>query len=172
MSKMIPDTTGEKILVAKVVAPHGVNGALSAESFSDNPRRFAAGSVLLAADGRQFTVTAASPHKGRLLLTLAGVTDRTAAEGLRGLELYASLDQVESLPEGSFYHFQLLGLRVWDGERDLGELTDILNYAANDVYLIRDEAGRELLLPALKSVVLAVDLAQRVMRVRLPEGLS
>ncbi|MBR5429004.1 MAG: 16S rRNA processing protein RimM [Firmicutes bacterium] len=161
-----------KVLVAVVIAPHGINGAVSAESYSDNPRRFAPGAELTTAQGQVMRIVSASPHKGRLLLCLAGVSDRTAAEKLRGLRLYVDQSEVEPLPEGSWYWFQLLGLTVRDANGPLGEITDVLTYTANDVYVVRREDGRELLLPALRSVVKRVDIASGVMEVELPEGLE
>ena len=92
-----------KVLVAAIAAPHGIDGAVSAEVYSDNPRRFAAGAELATASGEKLRIVSASPHKGRLLLHLSGVEDRNAAEKLRGLRLYVDESEVEPLPEGSWY---------------------------------------------------------------------
>ena len=162
----------DKVLVAVVVAPHGLNGAVSAESCSDNPRRFNPGAELITAQGQVMRITSASPHKGRLLLCFAGVEDRDAAEKLRGLRLYVDRSQVEPLPEGSWYWFQLLGLEVRQHGVRLGELTDVLPYTANDIYLVKRDDGRELMLPALRSMVKKVDLEAGVMEVELPAGLE
>ena len=159
-----------KVLVAVVVSPHGLDGAVSAESYSDNPRRFAAGAALSTAQGQVLHIVSASPHKGRLLLCFEGISDRNAAEKLRGLKLYVDQDQVEPLPEGSWYWFQLIGLEVRQEGRRLGELTDVLPYTANDIYVVKQDDGRELLLPALRSVVKKVDLEARVMEVEWQES--
>ena len=161
-----------KVLVAVVAAPHGVRGAVSAECCSDNPRRFAAGAELTTARGRTLHIVSASPHKGRLLLCFEGVNDRNEAEKLRGERLYVDAAAVEPLPEGSWYWFQLLGLSVCTAGRKLGELTDVLPYTANDIYVVRREDGSELLLPALRSVVKRVDLKAGIMEVELPAGLE
>ena len=161
-----------KVLVAVIAAPHGIDGAVSAEVYSDNPRRFAAGAELATASGEKLRIVSASPHKGRLLLRLSGVEDRNAAEKLRGLRLYVDESEVEPLPEGSWYWFQLLGLTVKEKGRVLGEIADVLPYTANDVYVVQRENKKDLLIPALKDVVKQVDLDAKVMEVELPAGLE
>ena len=161
-----------KVLVAVIAAPHGIDGAVSAEVYSDNPRRFAAGAELATASGEKLRIVSASPHKGRLLLHLSGVEDRNAAEKLRGLRLYVDESEVEPLPEGSWYWFQLLGLTVKEKGRVLGEIVEILPYTANDVYVVRRQNKKDLLIPALKDVVKQVDLDAKVMEVELPAGLE
>ena len=161
-----------KVLVAVIAAPHGIDGAVSAEVYSDNPRRFAAGAELATASGEKLRIVSASPHKGRLLLRLSGVEDRNAAEKLRGLRLYVDESEVEPLPEGSWYWFQLLGLTVKEKGRVLGEIVEILPYTANDVYVVQRENKKDLLIPALKDVVKQVDLDAKVMEVELPAGLE
>lgn len=160
----------ENILVAVIIAPHGVRGAVSAERLSDNPRRFAVGATLRTEQGGTLTVASASPHKGRLLLAFADVVSREAAEKLRGVKLYAT-DAPPPLGEGSYYHYQLIGMAVYDRGARLGEITDVIPYTANDVYVVKRDDGGETLLPALRAVVRRVDTAAGRMDVELPEGL-
>ncbi len=117
-------------------------------------------------------IGSASPQKGRLLLHLSGVADRNAAEKLRGVRLYVDESEVEPLPPGSWYWFQLLGLSVREKGRVLGEIAEILPYTANDVYVVKRENKKDLLIPALKDVVKQVDLEAKVMEVELPAGLE
>ena len=159
------------IQVAAIIAPHGVAGMVSADGLSDNPRRFSAGAELKDAAGRLFRIQSAGRHKGRLLLKLAGVDNREQAEKLRGLALYVEPGDSPPLPEGEYYHFQLLGLEVREDGRRLGEISDILSLSANDVYVLRRDDGGETLIPALKSVVRKVDLVAGYLEVMLPEGL-
>jgi 16S rRNA processing protein RimM len=72
-----------------------------------------------------------------------------------------ALDQAAPLGEDEYFYFQLIGLPVYDEAGDrLGELAEILETGANDVYVIRGGPGGELLLPAIKSVILRIDLEQ------------
>ena len=78
---------------------------------------------------------------------------------------------VPPLPEGEYFHFQLLGLRVLTEEgEDLGRVCEILETGSNDVYIVANDSG-ELLLPALADVVREVQVSEGLMVVRLPEGL-
>ena len=159
------------VLVGVITSPHGVNGVVSAECLSDNPRRFTAGAEFFDDHGQVYVLEQASPHKGRLLVRLRGYDDRDAAEKLRGVKLYVSPAPDEQLPEGQYYHYQLTGLEVREKGGVLGTLTDVLQYAANDVFLVKSADGKEILVPALKAVVKKVDLEAGVMEVELPEGL-
>ena len=96
---------------------------------------------------------------------------RIKAEALRGIKLYISASDSAPLPEGEYYHYQLIGLQVKENGQPIGRLEDILAYSANDVFLVRTTDGRELLLPALKSVVKKIDIAAGYMDVEIPEGL-
>lgn len=159
--------------MAKIRSSHSIGGCVNAESLSDNPLRFQAGAAFCLSDGRVLTLERdASLHKGHLLLKFKGIDDRNAADLLRGQTLFVPVDSVPALPEGSWYHFQLIGLSVKEGDTVIGELTDVLSYTANDVYVVKRTDGKELLLPALKSVVKKVDLTAGIMEVSVPEGLE
>jgi len=156
-----------KIRVAHVRRPHGLDGELLVESLSDSPDRFRRGTVLHAGS-RELTIGGARPMPGGLALKLDGVADRAAAAALRGAYLEVDEDQVEQLPEGHYYHWQLVGLRAQDpAGRELGEVVDVLEYPANDIYVVRGPGG-DTLVPALASVVTSVDLAGGRMVVDLP----
>ena len=159
------------ILVGVIIAPHGVAGAVSAESLSDNPRRFIAGAQFFDEQGATYTLEKASPHKGRLLLLFQGVHSRDDAEALRGVKLYIDASTSAPLPEGEYHHYQLIGLQVRENGALIGQLEDILSYSANDVFLVRTTDGHELLLPALKSVVKKVDIPAGYLDAEIPEGL-
>ncbi|HZK00776.1 MAG TPA: ribosome maturation factor RimM, partial [Tissierellaceae bacterium] len=79
---------------------------------------------------------------------------------------------VYPLPEGYYYHFQLEGMDVYDDKLGhLGKLTDVLETGANDVYIVKSEKYGEILIPAIKQVIKAVDVETNIMRVELLEGL-
>lgn len=159
------------VIVGRIRSAWGLRGDVSVEALSDAPMRFAPGSVLRLR-GRATRVERSRKGKRGLLVKLDAANDRTQAESLRGLELTVLPDEVEALPDGMYYHFQILGMRVLteDGEQ-LGAVSEIIATGANDVYVVHEEGRRDILIPALPDVVLDVDVQAGKMLVSLPDGL-
>lgn len=146
----------------------GLAGEVEVEPLTDDPARFHSGlSVHAGSAVRQVEkVRGGTPT---LVLKFVGVDDRNLAERLRGQYLEIDASEANRLPEGSYYHWQLVGLQVVDpAGRPLGRLTDVLNYPANDIYVVSD-GTKEVLVPALAQVVRLVDLEAGRMVVHLPE---
>jgi 16S rRNA processing protein RimM len=116
-------------------------------------------------------LTAIRPLRHLLVAVFQGIDSRTAAEAVRGFEICIPRTAAPALPEATYYHHDILGLTVETeaGER-LGEIVDIWPSAAHDLYVVRRDAG-EWLLPAVRTFILQVDVARRVMVVRPIEGL-
>jgi 16S rRNA processing protein RimM len=107
-----------------------------------------------------------------MLIRFNGVETPEDVGQLRNQWVYVEASEVPPLPEGQIYQHELFGFSVVDdGENLLGELVEIIETGANDVYVVRDATGREILLPAIPSVILELDPARRLMRVHLLEGL-
>ena len=133
--------------------------------------RFAPRARLMLADGRSFTVRASRPHHHRLLVWFEEVGDREAAEALRGEYLFVPAEDAPELPEGEYWPHQLLGCEVVTEEgRVLGTITDIVRSQANDVWVAAGPEG-EVLVPALREVVVSVDVRERRVVVREVPGL-
>ena len=161
----------DPVIVARVMAPHGRDGAINVRLLSDLPGRFAPGRELLL--GHNAYVISAFRQTGpnSALLWLEGIRTRSQAVPLTGNYLAASPDSDAVLEEGEYFHYQLIGMQVRTEEgEELGEIQEILETGSNDVYIIRD-GGKELLIPATSQVVLDVDVAGNSMLVRLPDGL-
>jgi len=104
----------------------------------------------------------------RPVLKLAGVDTPEKAGKLTNLELAVTEEQLVQLPEGSHWVFDLIGSDVFDvdSEERIGEVTDVMKYPANDVYLIRGKDGRSLMLPAISEFVSKIDSKARRIMVR------
>ena len=135
-AKSKPSDDKSTIAIAAIVKPHGLDGAVTVEVFTDSPEQMTSldGIVL---DGRAVKVRSVRGITGsRALLNLAGVNSREEAEKLRGKVLRVAQENVAPLPEGAFYDFQIVGLTVvTEDGRALGRITEILRTGANDVYL-------------------------------------
>jgi 16S rRNA processing protein RimM len=163
------------LAVGHIVGVHGLRGEVKLESYTDFPERFTPGERLwLGDDLAEVEIVSVRPHKNHLLIRFEGVSDRTAAEQLRGLWLFVAEEEAAELEEGAYWIHDLIGLEVRDESGALlGELVDVLITGANDVYVVHamEGAAREILLPAIPEVILNVDLTAGVMTVRLLEGL-
>jgi 16S rRNA processing protein RimM len=160
------------LVIGQVVGARGLGGELKVRIETDDPERFFDLEwAYLGEEHERWRVESARLFKGVALLKLAGVSDRTAAEALRSQYVYVSGDDALPLAEGEYYYHQIEGLRVRsDTGEDLGRVTEILSTGANDVYVVMGPEG-ELLLPAIKEVILDIDLEHELLTVHLLEGL-
>jgi 16S rRNA processing protein RimM len=161
------------LVVGFLRRPHGVHGEMIMDVHTDFPERLRAGRKLFVGeDRRAMTLKSTRPHAKGVLVNFQGVETPEAAGQLRNQWVYVRAADVPPLPEGQVYQHELFGYQVVDEtDRSLGQLTEILQTGANDVYVIRDESGKEILLPDIPSVILALDPVRRLMRVHLLEGL-
>jgi 16S rRNA processing protein RimM len=112
-------------------------------------------------------------HSKGLLVRFAEFDSRETVAALTNKEVYVRADDRPPLPEGEYYRHQLIGLQVLTDEGEaLGRLAEILVTGANDVYVVRREAAKDMLLPAIDEVVLGIDLKAGKICVHLPEGLG
>lgn len=118
-----------------------------------------------------YEVAKARFHQKYLIVQLHGIADRNAAELLRDQYLMVTVEDAVPLEEGEFYLFQLIGLDVYtDEDEHLGQIGEIIETGANDVYVVRGPRG-EILLPAIDECVLEVDINAKRITVHLMDGL-
>lgn len=159
------------VVVGVVTKPHGLRGEVAVQNRSDNPGRWVPGSVVHLGS-RSLTVDTVRRHGARLLVTFVGVTDRTAADRLRG-ELTVPISALPDLPEGEYWPHELEGCRVvTESGRRLGTLTEVIHNPGNDLWVAVDQAGQETLVPAIREVVVEVDVGDRRIVVRDLPGLT
>lgn len=161
----------EKLIsIGKITAPHGVRGEVRVIPDTDFPERFEQMKTIRLDDGSVWPVLGVKYHKHFVLLTLKGIDSKNAAEPLRNKVIQVRPDELMPLPAGHYYHFQIIGLEVFteDGEF-LGQVKDIITTGSNDVYVVEQEGQRPVLVPALKKVVLDIDLPGGKMKVKLQE---
>lgn len=173
MSATLSPAPPDYLLVGTVQRPHGVRGVLLLDVQTEFPDRLNdLEFVFLGPGHRKYRVASARRHGRDLLLVLPEVADRETAEPLRGQDVFIRAGDADQLPEGRYYFHQVEGLEVIteEGER-LGRVMQIMETGSNDVYVVRDDAGREILLPAIKAVMKQYDLEGGRLIVHLLEGL-
>lgn len=153
--------------------PHGVRGEIIMDLHTDFPERLKRGRKLLIGEAHTpQSIESVRGHQKGVLIKFKGIDTTEAAGEFRNQWVYVKASELPPLPEGQIYQHQLFGFQVVDENgTTLGELTEILETGANNVYVVKDESGRELLLPAIPSVILEMDTVRRVLRVHLLEGL-
>ena len=154
--------------------PHGVRGEIIMDLHTDFPERIKSGRKVLIGEKHQpLTLDTVREHADSLLVSFRGVDTPEDVGKFRNQWVYVKAAEVPPLPEGKHYQYELIDLDVVDeGGNPLGKLVEILETGANDVYVVRDEAGKEILLPAIPSVILDLDMDRRLLRVHLLEGLT
>lgn len=161
----------EKILIGKIVNAVGLKGEVKVYCYTDRKERFEElDAVWLDHEIREIQKVR---YQGNVvILKLRGIEDRNASEAQRNKGVYIEETDLKELPEDTYYVRDLIGMRVEREDGSLvGELTDVIQNSAQDLYEIKLENGKKALLPVVKEFVLSVDLRERVIIVKPPQGL-
>ena len=157
----------EYLMIGEITKPQGVRGEVKVRPCTCDPERFEGlETVYVEKDGGYAPLSIRVNRLGAdaVFMNVEGVSDRDGAEKLRGTRLYIDRAHAVPLDEDTTFLCDLYGLRgLVDDGRDLGELAEVMQPGGNDVYVFRGPLG-EVLVPALKSVVLKVDLEAGEMR--------
>lgn len=171
---LVGDETEPRFLViGRIVKPHGVQGEVRVEVITELPERFNwLETVYVGEDSpRPVGVESVRFHKNFALVKLAGYDTREAAAALRAQLLQVPEDEAIPLEEGEYYLYQLVGLAVYTDEGEhLGELVEVLETKANNVFIVHGPRG-EVLLPDTDEIVLDIDFENGRMEVHLMPGL-
>ncbi|MFC1932661.1 ribosome maturation factor RimM [Chloroflexota bacterium] len=160
----------EFIAIGKILAPWGVKGKLKVAVVTDFPQRFAPSSKVYISQ-QPMTIDSTEWHKGKAIIKLNTIDSIKDAEKLQGRLVEIHYSQVYPLPEGQYYHFQLIGLEVWTTQGELlGNITEILTTPSNDNYVVNGAKG-EILIPAIEDVIKSIDLGKGCLVIEPIEGL-
>lgn len=163
------------INIGRIAGTYGYQGMVRIFPLTDFPQRFEQLNTVIVwhqGMGKEVMVQEARSHNEIYLLKLQGIDSREEAQLYHNDLLKITENDLFPLPEGYYYHFQIQGLSVYDEEKGLlGELTDIIETGANDVYVVKSREYGEILLPAIKEVILDINLEEKKMLVKLLPGL-
>jgi 16S rRNA processing protein RimM len=155
----------DRIRVARIGAAHGLRGEVKLWPFTENPEAVANYGALETEDGKQrFEIESLRPAKDHLVVRLAGVNDRSAAEKLRNLDLFVPRDRLPQIEEpDTFYHADLIGLDVVTGDgAQVGTVRAVHNFGAGDIIeVVPAGSGKPMMLPFNETTVPKVDIAAR-----------
>ncbi|MFQ3548921.1 MAG: ribosome maturation factor RimM [Armatimonadota bacterium] len=152
------------ILIGKITSSFGIKGEVKIQVLTDFPNRFDVGNeiIIKKPDGSFISkkILSSRETKGNIIVGLDGVEDRNAADDLRGYEIVISDEDLVELPEDRYYLFDLIGINVVTNDgREIGAVTEVIQAGANDVYV----TSTDICIPAIKQVVLEVDIKNKKM---------
>ena len=162
---------GRDVLLAAVIGAQGLKGEVKARLFTAAPDALPRYGVLHTGSGRKLKITAFRPTKGgEAVIAFEGVSDRNAAERLKGAELFVDRAALPQTHEDEFYHADLIGLEARDAEgRVLGKVSALHNFGASDVIELKRPDGDSVLLAFSKETVPELNVAAGYIVVAVPE---
>jgi 16S rRNA processing protein RimM len=165
----------DRVVIGRVVKPHGLKGEVVVEVLTDFPERFSEGLRVLLSGGafeaREARIAAVRPHLGRVLLTFEEISDVSTAETLRNAELSVSAADVAARPPGYVYHWEIEGASVVDAAgRPLGRVAELADAGGRPLLVVETARGpRDV--PFASPIVVSVDVAGRRVVLDPPPGL-
>ncbi len=161
--------------IGQIVNTFGIKGMLKVNPFTDDISQFEKmESILIEQKGKliQMQIEEVKYSKNQVLLKLKGIENINEAETYRNCYLKIPREKAKKLPKDTYFIADLIGLDVETDEGILlGKVEDIYNSGANDIYVVKDNLGKQILLPATKEVIKQIDLSQEKITVHLLKGL-
>lgn len=161
--------------IGQIVNTNGLKGLVKVKPFTDDIKEFETFESIYVQKKNElieFKIEAVKYAKQMVLLKLEGINDIDSAEALRNLYIKVSRDALPELQENSYYIVDLLECEVVTVAGEfLGKMDDIFSTGSNDVYVVKNEEGKQILLPAIKEVIKNIDIPNKKITVKLMEGL-
>jgi 16S rRNA processing protein RimM len=165
----------EYLEVGQIVNTNGLKGLLKINPFTDDITRFERLKTIFIEHKKElleFEIESVRYQKKQVLLKLKGIDTIEEAEKYREDYLKINRNKEEKLPEDTYYIVDLIGLDIYtEGGELLGKLDDVFSTGSNDVYVVKNSEGKQILLPAISDVIKNIDLEQKKIVVNLIEGL-
>ena len=161
--------------IGQVVNTFGIQGMVKVNPFTDDIKRFDKLKTIYIQNKKgikEYGVQEVKYHKNMVLVKLKGIDNPEDADLLRQSYLLVDREKEEPLEDGVYYIVDLLGLEVYTDENQLlGTLEDIYNTGSNDIYVVKSQLGKQILLPGISDVIKKVDLEAKRIVVHLLKGL-
>lgn len=162
----------EKIKIGKIVNAVGLKGEVKVYNYSDSEEVYERTPEIYAGD-KLLQVQNVRMQKNMVILKLSGIDDRNAAEAAKRTELFITEADLPELPEGQFYIRDLIGMEVEEqGGSFHGVVTDVLQNTAQDIFEVKRDDGKTVLIPKVDAFVQKIDGKERLITVTLIEGLT
>ena len=161
-----------KVCIGQIVNVHGIKGVVKIRPYLNNPMDIGQFGPVSDKDGnRSFKITVQGRKGMFVLAAIQGITDRTQAEALKGLNLYVDRNQLPEQKDG-FYYCDLIGMTVLENGLPFGTVVAVQNYGAGDILDVKTTKGRTFSFDFSKATFPRVDIQAREMDLVLPEGME
>lgn len=161
--------------IGQIVNTFGVKGEVKVNPFTDDIEQFERLKSILVVKNKQLQeieIEKTRYQKNLVILKLKNIDDMNTAEKYKGCYIKINRKDARKLPKGKYFIADIIGSEViTDDGQKLGKVDDIYNTGSNDIYVIKDELGKQILLPGIKDVILNVDIEKQIVTVHLLEGL-
>ena len=162
--------------IGQIVNTHGIKGMIKVKPFTDDIKEFEYFKKIYIENKsgkKEYKIDEVKYNKNMVILKLNGIDKIEEAEKLRNSYIIISREDDVPLKENEYYIVDLLGLEVFTDEGILlGNIDDIFNTGSNDIYVVKDELGKQILLPAISEVIKKIDIENKKIIVHLIEGLQ
>ncbi len=161
------------VCVGQIVNVHGIKGAVKIKPFLTNPMDLSVlGPFTDKQEKQLFEIHVLNSHKDLLLATVKGISDRTSAERLKGVNLYIPKSRLPQKETDEFYYFDLIGLKVMEGSRDFGVVKAVENFGAGDILEIQLKNGKVLPFDFSQATFPVVDIEKGTIEIVVPDGMK
>lgn len=161
--------------IGQIVNTFGVKGMVKVKPFTDDINRFdKLKKVYIKSNNikQKYEIEQVKYHKDMVLIKLKGIENLEQADLLRNSYLMINREEEKPLEEGNYYIVDMIGLEVYTEKgKNLGKLEDIFNTGSNDIYVVKNDLGKQILLPAISDVIKQIDLENKKIIVHLIPGL-
>ncbi len=159
-----------------ITSTHGIRGEVKVYPTVDDPDRFSSFGKVLLSNGKtevEAEIENVKYFKNLVIVKFRGIDDINDVMKYRRWNILVTREDAADLKEGQYFEVDIIGLKVvTDDDREIGKITEILHTGANDVYTVKGESGKEILIPAIQQCILDVDLENGVMKVHLLNGME
>lgn len=161
--------------IGQIVNTFGVKGFVKVNPFTDDITRFEKLKTVYVIKNKNMTeieIEQVKYHKNMVLLKFKGIEDMNSAERIKGCFLKIHRKDAIELPEDTYFIADIIGSDViTDNGENLGKVEDIYSTGSKDIYVVKNELGKQILLPSIKEVILDIDIEKQIVTVHLLEGL-
>ena len=161
--------------IGQIVNTFGIKGFVKINPFTDDLERFEELKSVFVVKNKELIemqIEEVKYHKHLVLVKFKGIEDINMAEKYKGCYIKIKRENARKLPEGTYFIADLIGIKVYDEDGNLlGKVDDIYNNKSTDIYVIKDDLGKQILLPSTKEVIKQIDVDNDKIVVHLIDGL-